>query len=95
MYDITGKMIFDIPFMISRESFEIRTVHLRKRPSWKLCMSDNHAVFNRTTFSSRLCDYTLKWIFFSFHSIIKLFVDVEDKLENNILFIFHDFEKKL
>ena len=55
----------------------------------------NHAVFNRTTFSSRLCNYTLKWNSFSFHSIIEIFIDVEDKLENNILFIFHDFAKKL
>ena len=58
-------------------------------------MSDNHAVFNRTTFSSRLSNYTLKWNFFSFYSIIEIFIDVEDKLENDILFIFHAFAKKL
>ena len=32
---------------------------------------------------------------FSFLSIIEIFIDVERKLENNILSIFHDFAKKL
>ena len=81
--------------MICPQNFEIRTVLLRRRPSWKRYLrylSDSQCRFSRDN-SSRLGNSTPK-SYFSFPELLKSSSTWNITWKDNARFILHDFAKK-
>ena len=81
MWNITEKMKFDIPFMISLKDFEIRTV------LYENDIPGNYTYLTIMQFSSRQHLGLITRVnngIFSFPLTFKIFIDVEHYLENNI-----------
>ena len=83
MYNIDEKMIFDIPFKISRENIKIRVIYANGSVGNGSCLTII-AFFLSTRFSSHGFVTSFQNGISSIPEIIGIFIDVEHYLDNNI-----------
>ena len=71
MQNITYKIIYILFCMILRKNLEIRTVFLRKRPSSKRYLSDNHRGFSHHKIQFIALQLNSKMVYFQLLELLK------------------------